>query len=159
MKRLVTLHGNTLQDILKKQALRTKETRYVHRLHCVLLVDQGHGCAEVAHWFGETPRTIQRWVRAYTQAGADALCDDARTGRPSRLTRSQLDALRSYLSRPPSEAGYDRDNWDSNLVQNYLAEKINVRFSVRQCQRLLKSMRPHGSSPPTRRGNLTGHKA
>lgn len=153
MKRLVTLHKDTLQNILKEHALRSKEARHLHRLHCVSLVAQGHGCADVAHWFGETPRTIQRWVRAYQQGGVDALCDDARSGRPPRLAQSQWLKLQVMLRRPPREAGYDQDIWDSGLVRRHLMEVFNLRFSIRQCQRLLRIIQ-HEIAPPVRRHDL-----
>ncbi len=140
MKRQVMAHRDDLQYTLKQQALLSKEARHLHRLHCVLLVVQGNGCADVARWFGETPRTVQRWVKAYTQAGTEALYDAARSGRPPRLTQDQRDKLISCVRGPPRKTGYYRDDWDSGLVRIYLAERLNVRFSVRQCQRLLKSI-------------------
>ena len=131
---------DALQGMLKEYAQRSRDARHLHRLHCVSLVVHGHACADVANWLGETTRTVQRWVRAYRLGGINALTEEARPGRPPRLPKDQWPTLLARLSRPPSEAGYDRDKWDSGMLQHCLMEMFDLRFSIRQCQRILRLM-------------------
>lgn len=122
-----------------KQALqRDGELRFIHRLHALLLVSLGRSCYEVAKWFGENPRTIERWVRAFDGHGATALTDHTHGGRQACLTASQQQQLTLELAGDPGRAGYAQPRWSGKLLALHLERHYGVRLSVRQCQRLLK---------------------
>jgi hypothetical protein len=52
-----------LQDEIRRNA----EARYDHRLHGVHLVAQGLNCYIVAELLGDSPRTVEYWVRRFDQ--------------------------------------------------------------------------------------------
>ena len=57
-------------------------------------------------------------------------------GRPSRLSASDRERLRSEIRRSPRELGYDQNLWDGLLLSHHLEEQYAISLSVRQCQRL-----------------------
>ncbi|MFP4193103.1 MAG: helix-turn-helix domain-containing protein [Candidatus Hydrogenedentota bacterium] len=122
-----------------QQAIRaSREGRYCHRLHGVLLVASGLGCGEVARLLGCGRRTVQYWVRQYNERGLPGLLEDDRPGRPPKLGRETLARLEADLQREPAAFGYDRRTWDSNLVCWHLKRHYDVNLGPRQCQRLVQ---------------------
>lgn len=129
-------------EILVRAALaaalrRSGELRFVHRLHGVLLVSLGRSCYEVAQWFEEDPRTVERWVHAFRVAGADGLLDHHHGGRPGPLTLPQQQQLAQDLATDPGHAGYAQLRWSGKLLALHLERNYGVCLSVRQCQRML----------------------
>jgi transposase len=127
-----------LRAAMSCAARRSGEARFVHRLHAVLLVSLGRSCYEVARWFGESPRTVERWVHAYEQRGDGGLHELQRAGRPARLTPQQASQLALDLARGPRACGFAQSSWSGKLVLRHLQSRYSVRLSLRHCQRLLR---------------------
>ncbi len=138
MRRLQALRVDVIQATLAQAVARSAEARYVHRLHTVLLVGHGRSCLEVAHWFGDNPRSVERWIHAYEVGGPVELRDHHHAGRPPRLTLAQLQQLDSELAAAPGGCGYAQARWSGKLVARHIAERFAVTLSARQCQRLLR---------------------
>lgn len=124
---------------LVTQAVRNSDAqRYLHRLHCVLLASSGCSCYDVATWFGESPRTIERWVASFESRGADALRTRHSGGRPSRLTTAQSQEVAAALLQPPSHAGFSAQRWNGELLLRHVRSRYGIDLSLRQCQRILR---------------------
>lgn len=142
MHRLQPLTEDLLRATLKNDMRRSSQLRSIHRLHAVLLVSLGHSCYEVAHWFGEDPRSIERWVNAYGFHGAKGLQDQQRTGRPARLTPQQSQQLKLELSQhEPGAFGWSQTYWSGKLLVRHLERDYGVALSLRQCQHMLQCAR------------------
>lgn len=141
MHRLQPPPANALRAMLETEVHRSSESRVIHRLHAVLLVSVGCSCYQVAHWFGEDPRSVQRWIHSYEQHGLDGLREQHRAGRPARLTPEQLQQLRPELAVSPGQAGYTQARWSGKLLAQHLERDFDLHFSQRQCQRLLQGLR------------------
>ena len=63
----------TVQAALRHEGEHSPQTRFVHRLHCLLLVGTGRSCYEVAEVFGDDPRSVERWVHEFQQHGVEGL--------------------------------------------------------------------------------------
>lgn len=137
MRRLSVSDVRGLKATLQEVALKTPECRHLHRLHQVLLIALGNSCYQVAKWFGEDPRTVERWVRRYESSGGAALRDGYRTGRPPRLTPLRSASLAGLLV-----ARYPRSAWSGRLLKTQLEERLGIVLSLRHCQRLLRRIRP-----------------
>jgi PAS domain S-box-containing protein len=61
-------------------------------------------------------------------------------GRPSSLTDEYLRRLQELISVSPREYGYDRDRWTGFLLQQHLAQELNIEVSDRHINRLLQQM-------------------
>lgn len=116
---------------------RSPQARFEHRLHCVVLVGEGRSCLEVAQWFDDDPRSVQRWVRRFQQSGVEGLREGAHTGRPPALTDAQMSELGAVLKASPREYGHATERWRSDAVGAEVARRFGVTMSRRNCQRLV----------------------
>lgn len=131
-----------LKCTIRKKIEQSSDARVLHRLHCVLLVAQGHSATDVANWFGNTPSTVARWVRHFKAFGTGGLLNGHRTGRQARLSYEQLSTLQRDLSQAPLLHGYDEPHWNGKLLVAHIQWHFDVKLSVRQCQRLLRQLQP-----------------
>src|SRR5207302_11327844 len=74
MRKLQIEDGEVMRVALQQEIARSEESRYVHRLHGLLLVTAGQSCRQVAELFGENGTTVQRWVRRFEQEIGRASC-------------------------------------------------------------------------------------
>lgn len=140
MHKLVIADAEVMRLAIQQEIARSKESRYDHRLHGVLLVSHGLSCYQVADWLGQDPRTVARWVHRFEAQGFAGLQEGARPGRPPRLSSRQLAAVDRALRQPPRELGYPQTLWDGKLLAHHVAERYGVPLGVRQCQRLFHQL-------------------
>ena len=132
----------TLRDALREELHHSAHARYLNRLQCLLLVACGHTCYEVAKCFGESPRSVERWIHRYEEQSLDGLKDHPRTSRGSRkLTLPILRALERDLQSSPNELGYREQRWTGRLVAIHLEREYRVQLSPRHCSRILHQLR------------------
>ena len=136
MKKLRIADEETMKVAIQQEIQRSEESRFDHRLHGVLLVAQGLDCYKVAGMFGQSPATVQRWVRRFNESGFAGLREGERPGRPRSLNKKMLTALRTDLKLSPRDVGYDQNIWDGKLLSHHIGVRFGVDLKVRQCQRL-----------------------
>jgi len=125
---------------LQKEIQKSKDARYTHRLHAVLLVAQGMSSSEVAHLLGDGVRTVQLWVHRFKDEGLSGLKSKPRPGRPSTLSEEQLLEIGNALFSTPEECGMSGHLWDGKTLSAFISKEYNVHLGVRQCQRLLHKL-------------------
>jgi transposase len=149
MRRLTLGSAQSIRELIQTSARTSAEQRLLHRLHCALLVAEGRSCYEVARWFGEDPRTIERWVHALDLRGAEGLKEHHAGGRPARVSSELRQRLALDLRNPPPLSGYERREWSGKLLTRHLEEHYGIKLSARQCQRMLRRLacagRPRGN--------------
>ena len=134
--------ADSAQELLRALANTGPEQRFMHRLHCVVLVAEGHSCAEVARWFGGSRRTIERWLHSFEKDGIEGIrAQRGGGGRPAKLTGVRLRELAVELGRPPVVSGYRDRKWSGRLVAVHVARRYGVTLQPRQCQRILRQIR------------------
>ena len=138
MKRLCPLDPDGIRADLARIGHASGALRCSHRLHAVLLVSTGHSCYEVAHWFGDAARSVERWVHAYEGQGVQGLRPHPGAGRPARLTATQCQQLGRDLAQAPGPVGPMPARWTGKLLARHLERQFGVQLSLRQCQRLLQ---------------------
>ena len=154
MRRLVLGHAEEIRGLIRASGRCSAAQRLDHKLHCALLVAEGRSCYEVARWFGESPRTIERWTLAFSSGGGRGLEPQGRKGRPARVSASAVAGLLRDLSASPVEFGYSARVWNPKLLLQHLATRYRVSLSLRQCQRTwqrLQALRASGSAGLMRR--------
>lgn len=139
MRKLPQPPENALRAAVLIALQHSLERRFMHRLDAVLLISQGKSCAEVAHWFGQNSRTIERWVRAYTQHGIDGIRGQLSPGRKAQLKAQEMQCLALDLANPPGQYGYPQPRWSGKLLARHIAQRYRATISERHCQRLLKA--------------------
>jgi transposase len=136
MRRLQIADAQVMSLAIRQEIGRSQDSRYDHRLHGVLLVSQGMSCYEVAEYFGDHPRTVERWVKRFERKGFAGLQEEERTGRPMRLDQDQWTSLGQDLRRSPRDFGYTQNFWDGKLLSHHLKAVYGVTLGTRQCQRI-----------------------
>lgn len=132
---------STLRDALRDEIRHSAHARFLHRLHCMVLVGEGHNCYAVANCFGESPRALERWVHRCEKFGVDGLREQPKAIPGStKLTQAQLHSLEQNLRDSPGELGYESCEWTGGLLRTHLERAHNVTLSVRHCQRLLRRL-------------------
>jgi len=139
MKPLTITDASTIVLGLQDEIRRSEESRYDHRLHGVLLVAQGMSCPEVSRLLGDSPRTVEYWVRRFEERGLAGLVEGERSGRPRRLTDEQMDEIKLVLRQPPEAVGIARGLWDGKGLSAFIKKRYGATIGVRQCQYMFKS--------------------
>ena len=132
-----------LRNSVRQHVSGSREQRFCYRALCVLLIAEGHRPNQVAEWLGEHTRTLERWRKRFVDNGLDGLIDETSPGRPPKLSSEEWKRLRMDLGQPPATYGLDGKKWQGKLLQDHLAGRYGIEFSLRQCQRLLKQYRQH----------------
>ena len=127
--------------VLQDEIRRTEEARYDHRLHAVLLVAKGMSSPEAADYLGDSERTVRYWINQYTEKGLQGLIEEERPGRPSRLTKEQIERINQALRVKPEDAGLRGGIWDGKLLSAFIQKEFQVSLGIRQCQRLFRQLR------------------
>ncbi len=138
MKRLVVADAETMVLALQDEIRRSRESRYDHRLHGLLLVTQGMSCGEVARLLGDAPRTVEYWVKRFERDGLGGLVDGERSGRPTRLQPKQIETIQKVLRDSPRSVGLGSNLWDGKALAAFITQRFAVDLGVRQCQRLFR---------------------
>ena len=141
MRRLEIQNVSALRNSVRRELPGSPRARYLHRLHCLLCVAAGHSCYEVAEWFGESPRNIERWVHRWSDHGAEGLRELPRPGRRSRLGPKAVAVVRRDLAGDPRVHGTGGAAWTGATLSAHLCTHFGIRLSERQCQRLLRRLR------------------
>jgi len=124
---------------IHKEIRRSKESKYDHRLHALLLVAEGMKVTMAARYLGDAPRTIQHWVRLYEAQGFPGIKEEGRSGRPTRLSSDNLEMIAEALSQSPEELGLMSPKWDGKVLRDFIQNRFQISLSIRQCQRLLRA--------------------
>ena len=141
MRHLTPIDASARVLALQDEIQRSEESRYNHRLHALLLVSQGMTVQEAANFLGDSPRTIQYWVRRFDNNGCDGLREAQRPGRPSRLQPDQIADIHAALQHKPCEHGLTGNLWDGQTLATYIESKFAVELKARQCRNLLRKLR------------------
>jgi len=140
MKRLTIPNAQKVIIELQEEIRRSKDARYTHRLHAVLLVAQGMSSSEVAHLLGDGVRTVQLWVHRFKDEGLSGLKNKPRPGRPPKLSEEQLLEIGNALRSTPEECGISGNLWDGKTLSAFISKEYTIQLGVRQCQRLFHKL-------------------
>ncbi len=140
MRRLVIDSSPEIIAHIQQEIHRNYDSRYDHRLHGILLVAQGKTCIEVASLLNHTPKTLENWVHSFNKDGFEGLKDDTRPGRPSSLTKEELQCISQDLRMDPRDLGYSQNLWDGTLLSHHIIEKYKKIIGPRQCQRIFNKI-------------------
>lgn len=141
MRNLMLENPDLVRRSIRAAVESSRDQLFLHELHCVLLVGLGRSCHEVACWFGDSTRTIERWVGAFNRLGVEGLCPQRPSGRPPRLPADTAQRVAFELKQPPCVCGFSEAHWGGRLLMQHLNRHYGVTMSLRQCQRTLQQLR------------------
>ena len=109
------------------QGLLNRDEMERRRLEAAQDLLNGITQSNVARKFGVSRTTASRWQRALKGSGVESLRKRRAPGRPSRLSREQLQGLNEVMAAGASAYGFADDRWTTAR----LAVAIEARFGVR----------------------------
>ena len=112
----------------------SKNDRLLHRLHVVLLVLAGLSPAETSLIYHDSRRAVANWVQRYKAHGIQGLQEESRSGRPSKLTHTQLKRVRAFLTRLPETSIRQK----AMRLQEYVKKTFQITLSLRPCERIVQ---------------------
>jgi len=140
MRKLIIQNAEVMKLAVQDEINRSEESRYDHRLHGILLVCEGISNYKIGEMFGQSPRTVEYWIKRFEKSGFAGLQDGKRTGRPRKIDDGLLEQLGLDLRRSPRDFKYSATPWDGKLLSYHLLKKYHIDLGVRQCQRLFTSL-------------------
>jgi transposase len=120
-------------ELLKALHGTSPHERILHRLHSVVLVLSGLSCSEVARLYGDSARIVAYWLERYETEGIAGLEEEARSGRPSKLTSTQLQSVKAFVKRSSPSAPVSGE-----ALSSFIKKRFGVSLTVRQCRRIVK---------------------
>jgi transposase len=112
-----------------KNTMSYKNTEQ-RRLSAMALLEQGWSGSKVARHFGVTPAAVSQWKTNYQQYGPNALKSTPHTGRPPKLTASQMKRLEKLLLQSPEKHGYANDLWTLPRVAAVIQKHFGSSYEV-----------------------------
>ncbi|MDE1240374.1 helix-turn-helix domain-containing protein, partial [Vibrio aestuarianus] len=111
---------------LSKLINSTSNARLRLRLLAVSHFIDGKNRTEIASFLKVSRLSVNKWIKAYLDAGLDGLIEKQRSGRPSRLTQSQKERLKNYVisNAIKPEGGHLQG---SDITQ-FIADEFNVSY-------------------------------
>jgi len=146
MRKLSLSGAKWVRELIHASVKTSCEQRFVLRVCCVLLIAGGRSCYEVARWFGEDPRSIERWVHALDEHEVEGLPAHPAGGRPAKLAGEQAQCVALDLQMLRLSE-YTKREWSGRLLTQHLEGSYGVKLNARQCQRMLRRLSRTGSRP------------
>ena len=140
VQRLSFTGSEAIRTALHQAVKHSAHGKYEHRLHCLLLVGAGRSCYEVAAWFGDDPRSVERWVHRFNLNGLDGLTEKAHRGRQPALDWTQMHELATAVATPACGAEPGARIWTGTTLQREILQRFGLQLSARQCQRVLNAL-------------------
>jgi transposase len=138
MNKLEDVDGNALRDALGKAS----STKAAKRLMIALAYADGVSVEVLSKRYDIPRATVYSWLDQFEHQSIDeAIEDEPRPGRPSKLTASQRERLSDDLAESPAELGYDASEWTPELAQSHIERAYNVTYSLGHVRRLLREFR------------------
>ena len=110
------------------------------RLEAVQDLLRGLTQSSVARKFGVSRTTASRWNRALQQKGVDALRKRRATGRPSRLSREQLQLLPDIFAQGAMMHGFPDNRWTTARLAAVIETRFGVHYDHDHVGRLMQKV-------------------
>jgi transposase len=108
------------------------------RAHIILLLSEGHAWSLVAGVLFCSTATIARWKRRFEAGGVEALLDERRGRRATRLVGWALVLVQWVTTLTPRDFGYCRSRWSCATLALVLYDEGRVRASAETVRRALR---------------------
>jgi putative transposase len=110
------------------------------RMEAVQDLMKGLSQSNVARKFGVSRTTASRWNRALQQKGVDGLRKRRATGRPSRLSREQLQIIPDIFAQGAVIHGYPDNRWTTARLAAVIETRFGVRYDHDHVGRLMQKL-------------------
>lgn len=109
-------------------------------MHAARLLTRGLSEAEVARRVGAHRQSVNRWAQQLATEGRDGLKRAPRTGRPPKLSPTDLQRIERGLTRGPDALGYRTSLWTAWRVADLIERECGVAYSTVHAWRILRAL-------------------
>jgi transposase len=96
--------------------------------------------SQVARRYGVSRTTASRWHRSIVVKGLDGMKKRRATGRPSRLSADQLDAIRVMYREGAQAYGFSTDRWTTGKLAEAIERVFGIRYDQDHVGRLMHKL-------------------
>jgi putative transposase len=122
------------------QGLLNRDDMERRRLEAAQDLLNGTTQSQVARKFGVSRTTASRWQRALKGNGVESLRKRRAPGRPSRLSREQLNGLADLMAEGASSYGFPDDRWTTARLAVAIEARYGVHYDPDHVGRLMHKM-------------------
>ncbi|KKK90819.1 hypothetical protein LCGC14_2719170 [marine sediment metagenome] len=140
MERLQIVKSSPNHDALVELYRKEKHSRLKERYQAIFLMIELKDCKTVAELVKRSQKTIQNWVNAFNEGVIEGIIPNIPSGRPSRLSKSQMEEIKEDVLTHPRKLGYEFSNWEGKSVAHHIKQKYRVELGMRQCQYILHKL-------------------
>jgi transposase len=123
--------------MLAPQNALNRDDMETRRLAAASELLNGERQADIARQYGVSRTTASRWQRSVVVQGVEALRRRRPTGRPSRLTADQVDAIRRMYVDGARAHGFSSDRWTCGRLAQAIERLIGIRYHPDHVGRLM----------------------
>ena len=110
------------------------------RMEAARLLRQGLSQSQVARQVGVHRQSVSRWARELEQSGVRGLRQAKRSGRPPKLSPTQLRDLERALKRGSEAFGFVSGLWTAGRVRDLVEYRTGVRYHEDHVWRILRKL-------------------
>ncbi|HXE63424.1 MAG TPA: helix-turn-helix domain-containing protein [Bryobacteraceae bacterium] len=96
--------------------------------------------SQVARRYSVSRTTASRWHRSIVVTGLDGMKKRRATGRPSRLSADQLDAIRTMYQEGAQAHGFPTDRWTTGKLAEAIERTFGIRYDQDHVGRLMHKL-------------------
>ena len=122
------------------QGLLNRDEMERRRLEAAQDLLNGITQSQVARKFGVSRTTASRWQRALKGNGVESLRKRRAPGRPSRLTREQLNGLADLMAEGAMPYGFPDARWTTARLAVAIEARFHVHYDPDHVGRLMHKM-------------------
>ena len=127
-------------DELRRLAAKVKDATQARRLLALAAVRDGMNRTEAARIGGMDRQTLRDWAHRFNQYRPDGLIDIKPTGRPSKLSDEQKEALKQLVETGPDPEKDGVVRWRCVDLKRVLGQCFGVDLSEVSLGRALKKL-------------------
>lgn len=133
-----------LQEIskikIKNLYKNEKDSKAKIRLLAIILRKEGKSLSEISSSIKKPIMTISDWLRKVEKEGLHRIYNSKKSGRPTRLTKQQLNELEKVLDESPEKQGIPFKMWTTSLIQYIIKKLFGVMYKVRNILNIVKKL-------------------
>jgi transposase len=140
---------NKLEDVdpdaLRAALADADDAKTAKRLMIALAYRDGTPVETLSERYGVPKSTIYYWLDRFEERPIpEAIEDEERPGRPSKLDADERDRLARAIGQPPSEYGLGDGEWTPEALQAFIEREFDVAYSLGHVRRLLGDLPESG---------------
>jgi transposase len=126
--------------MLAPQNSLTRDDMETRRLAAARELLNGLSQSQVARRYGVSRTTASRWHRSIVVKGVEGMRKRRATGRPSRLSADQVDAIRVMYSAGAQAHGFATDRWTTGKLAEAIERVFGIRYDQDHVGRLMHKL-------------------